>query len=194
MTQPSTPTTPEPGSPPLPERWLRGPVAHIPLLLQPVAHSLLQARDEVHNLASEFPDEKLWERPGGAASAGFHLQHITGVLDRMFTYARGASLDNTQRRTLENEGNPPRPDTTARDLYPDFNRQIEMALDQLRVTTEDMLGDPRKVGRQGMPSTVQGLLFHAAEHVQRHLGQLLVTVRIVAGDHNAGDHNKEESS
>jgi uncharacterized damage-inducible protein DinB len=40
------------------------------------------------------------------------------------------------------------------------------------------LSDARAVGRMGLPSTVRGLLFHAAEHVQRHLGQLLVTVRV----------------
>jgi hypothetical protein len=29
-----------------------------------------------------------------------------------------------------------------------------------------------------LPSTVLGLLVHSAEHVQRHAGQLLVTVRV----------------
>jgi hypothetical protein len=32
------------------EVWLRGPVDHIPVLLQPVAHALLQAREEVNAL------------------------------------------------------------------------------------------------------------------------------------------------
>lgn len=40
------------------------------------------------------------------------------------------------------------------------------------------LTEPRAVGRKQLPSTVMGLLFHAAEHVQRHVGQLLVTVRV----------------
>ena len=30
-----------------------------------------------------------------------------------------------------------------------------------------------------LPSTVIGLLFHAAEHTMRHNGQLLVTVKII---------------
>ena len=34
----------------LPEFWLRGAVENIPSLLQPVAHALLQARDEVKEL------------------------------------------------------------------------------------------------------------------------------------------------
>jgi uncharacterized damage-inducible protein DinB len=37
----------------------------------------------------------------------------------------------------------------------------------------------RPVGRARIPSTVLGLLFHAAEHAQRHTGQLLVTVRVL---------------
>jgi len=47
----------------LPEVWLRGPVKNIPLLLQPVAHALLQAREEVNELLEDFPDELLWESP-----------------------------------------------------------------------------------------------------------------------------------
>ena len=38
----------------------------------------------------------------------------------------------------------------------------------------------REVGRDRIPSTVGGLIFHAAEHTQRHLGQLLVTVRVLS--------------
>ena len=44
---------------------------------------------------------------------------------------------------------------------------------------EDSLLLPVGVGRRKLPSTVLGLLFHAAEHTQRHTGQLLVTVRVL---------------
>ena len=71
-----------------PEYWLRGPVPGIPALLQPVAHALLQAREEVNALMLGFPADLLWEQPAGLASAGFHLQHLAGVLDRLFTYAQ----------------------------------------------------------------------------------------------------------
>jgi hypothetical protein len=37
------------------------------------------------------------------------------------------------------------------------------------------------VGRAGLPSTVIGLLFHLAEHAQRHAGQALTTAKIVRG-------------
>ncbi len=36
------------------EYWLSGPVADVPDLLQPVAHALLQAEDEITDLMQEF--------------------------------------------------------------------------------------------------------------------------------------------
>ena len=80
----------------LPEVWLRGAIENIPSLLQPVAHALLQAKEEVNELLEDFPNELLRERPAGAASTGFHLQHLAGVLDRLFTYAQGRQLDEEQ--------------------------------------------------------------------------------------------------
>lgn len=162
------------------EVWLRGPVDGVPPLLQPVAHALLQAREEVEALVQACPDEILWARPGGVASAGFHLQHLSGVLDRLFTYARGEALSEAQRESLAAEGTPPTSGGTARELAAAFSAQVDRALEQLRSTRENTLTDARAVGRLGLPSTVLGLLFHAAEHTQRHVGQLLVTVRVQA--------------
>ena len=161
-----------------PEVWLRGPVEGVPALLQPVAHALLQAREDAAALAAELPVDKLWERPGGAASAGFHLQHLDGVLDRMLTYARGEALSDSQFAALRAEGVPADALTPAA-LDAAFAARVDAALAQLRATDPDTLPEPRGVGRQGLPSTVIGLLVHAAEHSQRHVGQLLVTVRVL---------------
>jgi uncharacterized damage-inducible protein DinB len=162
----------------LPEYWLRGPVSGVPDQLQPVAHALLQAREEVRALAAELPDAMLWTRPAGIASAGFHLRHMSGVIDRLFTYARGASLDEHQRRTLQAESAIPETPVTVEDLVTAFELQVDGAVESLRKTDESTLSQTRTVGRLALPSTVRGLLFHAAEHVQRHLGQLLVTIRV----------------
>src|SRR6187397_2457219 len=89
-----------------PEVWLRGPLPDVPTLLQPVAHALLQAREEVERLMTDFPEDRLWTRPAGVASVGFHLQHLTGVLDRLFTYARGEQLRDEQQSVREAEGQP----------------------------------------------------------------------------------------
>ena len=37
----------------------------------------------------------------------------------------------------------------------------------------------RTVGRQALPTNVIGLLFHLAEHTQRHTGQVITTAKIV---------------
>lgn len=165
---------------PTTEAWLRGPVEGVPPLLQPVAHALLQARDEVRAIADALPADALWRRPAGLASAGFHLQHLRGVLDRTFTYARGAALDGMQLAVLAAEGTPPTPATTADRLAGAFAAQVELALAQLRSTPEASLTAARAVGRAALPSTVIGLLVHAAEHTTRHVGQLLVTARVAS--------------
>jgi hypothetical protein len=161
------------------EVWLRGPIENIPSLLQPVAHALLQAKDEVNELMKDFPDRSLWIKPAGAASAGFHLQHLSGVLDRLFTYANGNALSNQQFTALKAEGDPGQTNATTLELVQDFNEQVDKALKELQQINEQTLTESRVVGRAQLPSTVMGLLFHAAEHTMRHLGQLIVTVRVV---------------
>jgi len=164
---------------PLPEVWLRGPLPNMPALLQPVAHALLQAREEIIVLMANFPEELLWERPAGLASPGFHLQHLTGVLDRLFTYARAQSLNEAQLNYLAGEGKPPVNGSGCEGLVSQFSTQVNLALAQLQQTDENTLTQVRGVGRAQVPSTVLGLYTHSAEHTMRHLGQLLVTVKIL---------------
>lgn len=163
-----------------PEVWLRGEtVAGVPALLQPVAHSLLQCLEEVRAVVPALDAEALRRRPGGAASCAYHLRHATGSLDRLTTYARGAMLDDAQLAALGAERDEAHaPDGAA--LLATFERQVDAALAQLRATDPATLADPRIVGRGRLPSTVIGLLFHAAEHTQRHVGQLATTAKIVA--------------
>ena len=166
-----------------PEVWLRGPLPAMPPLLQPVAHALLQAREELNAALHDFPPALLNERPGGVASVGFHLQHLAGVLDRLSTYARAEALTLAQLAALAAE-NPPLAISvnTVTELMQRFNNQVDKVLAQLRATDYVSLTEPRGVGRAQVPSTVMGLLVHAAEHTTRHLGQLLVTAQWVRRD------------
>ena len=161
-----------------PEAWLRGPVEGVPDALQPVAHALIQAREEARDLLRDFPVERLWTRPAGLASVGFHLQHIAGVIDRLFTYARGESLSDVQRQALAKEGSSLESSGGVNDLLNILDAQVDRALAQLRGTEPHALAEVRRVGRKQLPSTMLGLLFHAAEHSQRHVGQMLVTARV----------------
>lgn len=162
----------------LPEVWLRGPVTGIIPVLQPVVHALWQAKEEVNHLLKNFPDQLLWVKPAGLASVAFHLQHLAGVLDRLFTYAKELPLSQNQLEYLKNEGIE-FPGIGSPQLLERFNAQVESAIEQLRNTGEHTAFDFRPVGRAKLPSTVVGLLFHAAEHTQRHTGQLLVTVNVL---------------
>ncbi|HEX5000009.1 MAG TPA: DinB family protein [Terriglobia bacterium] len=159
-----------------PEVWLRGAIPDVPPLLQPVAHALLQAREEVVSIMEGFPEDRLWTRPGGVASVGFHLQHLAGVVDRLLTYADGQALTANQLAELAAEGAPAA--ATAAELVSAFSGRVDDALERLRAIDVKTLTEARTVGRAKLPSTVLGLLFHAAEHTQRHVGQLLVTVRV----------------
>lgn len=161
------------------EVWQKGPLPDIHPLLQPVAHALLQAKEEVNRYMFRFPVELLWERPAGLASPGFHLQHLSGVLDRVFTYAKNEKLSSLQFSLLAEEGKDTPDPFTVKVLTNRFNQQVDLALEQLKQTDISTLTDFRGIGRSGLPSTVIGLLVHGAEHTMRHVGQLLVTVAVL---------------
>ena len=162
----------------LPEHWLRGPVENIVPELQPAAHALLQAKDEINEMMIGFPENKLWEKIAGKASVGFHLQHIAGVQDRLFTYAENKQLSDQQMNELKLEGK----ENAALNpgiLLHNLNAQFERSLQKLSSFTAEMVHEERKVGRKQLPSSVLGLLFHTAEHTMRHTGQLLVTIGVL---------------
>jgi hypothetical protein len=168
-------------SPPLPEVWLRGPVEGYPALLQPVVHALLQVVEDVDQQLSGLSTVTLWARPGGAASVGFHARHIVGALDRLFTYARGEALTDGQMRFLKAEGDPGSPPEDAAALIATVKAGVDRALAQLRATPVALLEEKREVGRKKLPTSVLGLLFHAAEHSTRHAGQIVTTIKAQAG-------------
>jgi hypothetical protein len=164
-----------------PEVWLRGALPDVPPLLQPVAHSLLQSREEVRATLPGLTPAQLSARPGGAAAVGFHARHAAGSIDRLLTYARGEPLSASQLASLAVEGEPDVDTHAAARLVAMFDATIERALLQVRGTDASTLLESRGVGRARLPSTVLGLLFHAAEHTQRHVGQLMTTARVVLG-------------
>ena len=161
------------------EAWQRGPVPGFEPLLMPVVHALIQVREDLHRLVDRVPSDHVWQRPGGAASIGFHVQHTGGALDRLFTYARGESLSEAQRAALKAEGIASDPPATMAALVAEVDRIVERAFDQLRSTSASSLLDERRVGRAGLPATALGLLFHAAEHSTRHVGQAITTALVL---------------
>ncbi|HEX7041013.1 MAG TPA: DinB family protein [Trueperaceae bacterium] len=151
-----------------------------------MAHALIQTREEVAAFTAGLPDALLWEGVAGLAPVGFHLKHIAGVIDRLFGQARLGTVTEEMRRAVEIERAHGQPaGVTTAELVRAVDASVDRALDQLRATDPATIYDHRPVGAKKLPSTVVGLLFHAAEHAQRHCGQLLVTARVVrerAGD------------
>ena len=94
---------------------------------------------------------------------------------------RGASeLTDRQRAELEAEDSPASAMKHRTALFRRAQDAIDEAIAQVRATSVESLGEDRRVGRAALPSTVRGLLFHAAEHAQRHAGQIVTTAKIVA--------------
>jgi uncharacterized damage-inducible protein DinB len=165
----------------LPEVWLRGPVDGYAPELQPVVHALLQVREEVERHAADLTPEELWARPGGAGSIGFHLRHIAGATDRLLTYARGEALTPDQMAWLKGEAIPGDPPARAAESIAVAQAGIDRALAQVRSMDVATWLDARAVGRARLPTTVIGLVFHAAEHATRHAGQIATTRKVIRG-------------
>jgi hypothetical protein len=163
------------------EWWQRGPVNGVPPLLQPLAHILLQVDESAGELVENLTESQWNGRPGGVASCAFHVRHIAGVIDRLFTYARGDKLSPEQFAAIRMEG-----DSLTADEVPAvmaaLHSRIEAAVAELKTIDVSTLGDFREVGRSRLPSTVTGCLTHGAEHAMRHIGQLSVTSRVAKSE------------
>ena len=159
------------------EVWLRGPVPGIPAPLLPAAHAFLQTMEDVERVAGDLTIDQLWRKPGGAASVGFHILHLSGSTDRLLTYSRGERLSVAQKAVLAEEDAPP--ERPAAELIAKLRATIDEAMAYFRALPTDTLYDARTVGRAALPTSVIGLLFHAAEHSQRHAGQIVTTAKIV---------------
>jgi hypothetical protein len=162
------------------EWWQRGPVDDVPAVLQPIAHILLQVRESVGELVEGLTEEEWNGRPAGVASPAFHVRHMTGVIDRLFTYARGHALSAEQFAALKLEGSALAAADVAA-VLDGLSRRVDAAVAELKTIDVATLGEYRAVGRKQLPSTVIGCLVHGAEHAMRHVGQLSVTIRVVRG-------------
>jgi uncharacterized damage-inducible protein DinB len=150
-------------------------------MLQPVAHALQQVAEETPEVVESLSLDQLWARPGGSASIAFHIVHLSGSLDRLFTYARGEGLSETQFAALAAEKTLDAARPPLAEMLSLLQRTVAASMRQLAVTAPAALQQPREVGRGKLPSTVLGLLFHAAEHSIRHGGQIITLARVVQG-------------
>jgi hypothetical protein len=95
-------------------------------------------------------------------------------------YSRGGSLDDAMKAKMAAEGQAD-PGVDAQTLAAAAVAALEEAIDSLRAYSSESLLDAREVGKARLPTTVLGAIFHAAEHAQRHAGQLVTTVKVIRG-------------
>ncbi len=164
-------------SEPLPEPWLRGPIPGVHPLLAPVLYSFQQAREDLSRYTAGLTTERLWARPHGFGSVGFHIRHIGGSVERLMAYLEARELSAAQLDALAREHEPGMDRAALLAALEDALRAAETSIRGLDPST---LAEPRYVGRKRLPTTVAGLLTHIAEHTQRHTGQAISAAKWAA--------------
>jgi hypothetical protein len=144
-----------------------------------VLHALELAREDVGRWAGDLAEAQLEARPFGLPSIGFQMRHIVRSLDRLLTYAEGLQLSEEQLEVLKNEMDG---GASREELFAEFERGIESAIERVRAIAPESYEQGRGVGRKMLPTTVGGLLVHSADHTQRHAGQLVTTAKVVRGN------------
>ena len=158
------------------EPWLRGPLADIHPLLSPLLYSFQQASEDLRKWTEGLSTEQVWARPHGLAPLGFQIRHIGGSVERLMTYVFGGQLSERQMNDLATQMDP---GATLDELLVQMEQRFAAAAAKVRAIDPATLDQPREVGRKRLPTTVGGLLTHIAEHMQRHVGQAIVTAKIV---------------
>jgi uncharacterized damage-inducible protein DinB len=92
------------------------------------------------------------------------------------TYAEGEQLSPEQISGLKRESDP---GATREELFREFQDGIASAAERVRTFAGSDLEHPRGVGKKQLPTNVGGLLVHLADHTQRHVGQILITAKVL---------------
>jgi uncharacterized damage-inducible protein DinB len=163
---------------PLPEPWMRGPIAGVDPLLAPVLYTFQQTREDLRRWTQGLSTAQLWATPYGWGSVGFHMRHIAGSTGRLMSYLQGKPLNAGQFAILQAEHDPA--GASRDELLALVDAAFDDAETVVRALDPVTLRESRGVGRQQLPTTVIGLLFHIAEHTQRHVGQAISAAKLAA--------------
>ena len=158
------------------EPWMRGPLEGVEPLVQPLLFSFQQAREDLDKWTEGLTPEQMWARPMDLGPVGFHVRHIGGAVERLMVYLEGGQLSEQQLADLKAEmgawpiarrtaGPTGRPSACG--------RGCRQRIDPASWT------EARFIGRKRLPTTVGGLVAHIAEHTQRHVGEAIVTAKVV---------------
>jgi uncharacterized damage-inducible protein DinB len=157
------------------EPWLRGTLMDVPAVIRAVVHALELAREDAERWCGDLTGVEVNARPAGLPSVAFQLRHISGSADRLLIYAEGRELSPEQTAELARETEGAMPHVLLRE----FGKSMGGASQRVRDFIGADLEAERFVGRRRLPTTLGGLLVHVAEHTQRHVGQMVTTVKVV---------------
>ena len=165
-----------------PEPWLRGELTEVPAVPRAVLHALMLAQEDLQKWCANLTNEEINARPAGIAPVAFHIRHISGSTDRLLTYAEGRSLSEQQLAAMKAELDTP---ATTQALLADFAAACEKNAQRVRTLGTGDLEASRTVGNKQLPTTLGGLLVHVADHTQRHVGQAVITSKLVTAQRAA---------
>ena len=166
-----------------PEPWLRGTLTEVPAVPRAVLHALQLANENIEHWCAGLTDAELNVRPAGIAPVAFHVRHIARSLDRLLTYAEGNPLTPEQWIALRTELDPA---AAGPELWAEFALAIENSAARVRAFDIEALEQPRRIGKQQLPTTLGGLLVHVADHTQRHVGQAITTAKVALAGRKQG--------
>ena len=158
------------------EPWLRGTLSDVPVVQRALLHSLEMAQEDTARWCRGLDDRELHARPFNLPSVAFQLRHIARSLDRFCSYAEGTPLSPEQFAALTSEMNG---EGTTASIFSELEESLKKTrrrLDAIVLQPPDL---PVSIGRKALPTTLTGLLIHAAEHTQRHVGQAITTAKLI---------------
>ena len=161
------------------EPWMRGTYTELDALRRGVVHSLELALEDAERWAASLDSVQMFARPAGVASVAFHLRHMARSLERLLTYAEDRMLSEAQLAALRTETEVGEP----AEVLDEFREGIRLVITRVSSFDPAQYELARGIGRKRLPTTVGGLLVHAAEHTQRHVGQLVTTSKLVRALH-----------
>jgi hypothetical protein len=158
------------------EPWLRGTLSDLPVVQRALLHSLQMAQEDTAKWCRGLDDRELHARPFDLPSVAFQLRHIARSLDRFCCYAEGIPLSLEQLAALASEMDS---GGTGDAVF----RELEASIENTQKRLEEIVRQPLElavsIGRKRLPTTLAGLLIHAAEHTQRHVGQAITTAKVI---------------
>jgi uncharacterized damage-inducible protein DinB len=158
------------------EPWLRGTHTDVPAVGRAVLHALELALEDITKWTSGLSYAEVHSQPLGLPSVSFHLKHIARSVDRILSYAEGNALTAEQLAALKSEQ---AGEESLSDMLTEVESAVADAALRIRNLSSDDLNVPRGVGRKQLPTSIGGALVHVADHTQRHVGQVVTTVKVL---------------